>query len=205
MVSLVAVLFLWAFGVSSASAMSTAFYLENRSAEPIFNVYLSPVQSDGWGTDRLGNEVIMPGDREAFNPGTARGCAYDIRVVYKSKKTEERRRVDLCETDKVVFSGAQARAASTTGGSGGTSTARPSAPASYTGSTPLRCGSTVNCRSQSEVVQRMQLRWANFSRATHYGSMCLDAIQRIRTMHPAAYGDGNPGWVQPQMDVCNLK
>jgi hypothetical protein len=51
----------------------------------------------------------------------------------------------------------------------------------------------------------MQMRWAVFSRSTSYSTVCLEAIQRIKTMHPASYGDGNPGWVQPQMDICNLR
>jgi hypothetical protein len=54
-------------------------------------------------------------------------------------------------------------------------------------------------------VKKMQARWFKVSRATHYGGACLEAINTIRTMHPAAYGNGNPGFVQPQMDVCNLK
>jgi hypothetical protein len=75
----------------------------------------------------------------------------------------------------------------------------------YDGSAPLRCGQNVNCSTQSEVVKKMQARWFKVSRATHYGGACLEAINTIRTMHPAAYGNGNPGFVQPQMDVCNLK
>jgi hypothetical protein len=77
--------------------------------------------------------------------------------------------------------------------------------APYDGMAPLRCGGNVNCSIQSEVVQKMQIRWSKVSRTTHYGSVCLDAIKTIRTMHPAAYGNGNPGFVQPQLDVCNLK
>lgn len=75
----------------------------------------------------------------------------------------------------------------------------------YDGTGPLRCGQTVNCSNQAEVVRKMQIRWSKVSRTTHYGSMCLDAISTIRKMHPAAYGNGNPGFVQPQLDVCNLK
>jgi hypothetical protein len=27
----------------------------------------------------------------------------------------------------------------------------------------------------------------------------------MRAIHPTVYGNGDPGWVQPQLDVCNLK
>jgi len=191
-----------------AHANSTKFVLENRSSEPIFGIFISPVQATGWGSDYLGSEVLMPKYEQNFNVGTARGCVYDIRVRYKSQRTEEKRNLNLCNLNRVVFTGSAATAPAATPSAQRSQT--PSAPAprpasAYDGSTPLRCGGTVNCRSQAEVVQKMQLRWNQFSRATHYSSTCLDAIRRIRTMNPAAYGDGNAGWVQPQMDICNLR
>ena len=182
-------------------ANNTAFELVNRSPEPIYTVNISPVDATGWGHDYLGKEVLMPGNRRAFDPGAARGCFFDVRVVYKSKREEERRNLDLCEASQVSFDGSGA--ANSQRSSGGSS--EPVQPAFYDGTQPLRCGSTVNCRSQSETVQRMQIRWAAFSRSTHFGSVCLEAIGLIRTMHPAAYGDGNPGFVQPQLDICNMR
>jgi hypothetical protein len=185
-----------------SQANNTIFELVNRSAESIFTVNISPTDASGWGPDLLGKEVIMPGSKKIFNPGAANGCIFDVRVVYKSEREEERRSVNLCETEQLAFNGSGAANASRPSGGGG---AAPSQGAFYDGSQPLRCGSTVNCRSQAETVQRMQTRWVAFSRSTHYGSTCLEAIGRMRSMHPAAYGDGNPGWVQPQLDVCNLR
>ena len=90
--------------------------------------------------------------------------------------------------------------------------ARPSTPSvsnnqsqGYDGSQPLKCGSNVNCDSQSEVVRKMQQRWYAFSKDTHYGKSCLTAIERVRGWNPAVYGSGNPNFVQPQIDTCNLK
>jgi len=75
----------------------------------------------------------------------------------------------------------------------------------YDGTQPLKCGSTVNCDSQSEVVRKMQQRWYAFSKDTPYGKYCLTAIERVRGWSPAVYGSGNPNFVQPQIDSCNTK
>lgn len=192
-----------------ANVIDTRFTLVNRSAEPIFKVFISPLQSTGWGQDILGEEVLMQGYEQVFNPGSARGCSFDLRVEYQSRRIEEKRNLNLCQLDRVDFDGRSATAPSAqTNPRPAPSAPPPATPrpaASYDGTSPLRCGGNVNCRIQSEVVQKMQMRWGAFSRSTHYGSACLKAIQTIRTMHPAAYGNGDPGFVQPQMDVCNLR
>ncbi|MEN9771097.1 MAG: hypothetical protein RLZZ180_2727 [Pseudomonadota bacterium] len=187
---------------ATAQANDTSFELVNRSSESIFTVNISPVDATGWGPDLLGKDVILSGRKQFFNPGSSKGCLFDVRVVYQGKREEEQRSVNLCQTETLTFNGSGATNPSRPSAGGGA--AAPQA-ASYDGTQPLRCGTTVNCRSQAETVQSMQLRWVAFSRSTHYGSTCLDAIGRMRSMHPAAYGNGDPGWVQPQMDVCNLR
>ncbi len=187
---------------TAAQANDTSFELLNRSSEPILTVNISPVDASGWGPDLLGKEVILSGRKQFFNPGSSKGCLYDVRVVYQGNREEEQRSVNLCETETLSFNGSGATNPSRSSAGGGATA--PQA-ASYDGTQPLRCGTTVNCRSQAETVQSMQLRWGAFSRGTHYGSTCLDAIRRIRTMHPAAYGSGDPGWVQPQMEICNMR
>jgi hypothetical protein len=174
-------------------------------------LFISPLDSTGWGKDVLGEEVLMNGFEQPFTAGNSRGCQFDLQVVYKSKRVEEKRNLNLCQLDRVIFDGRSSTAPTAQNNSAPASAPRttpaPAAPrpAAYDGTTPLRCGTNVNCSIQAEVVQKMQARWAAFSRSTHYSSMCLEAVQRIRTMHPAAYGNGNPGFVQPQMDVCNLR
>lgn len=187
---------------ATAQANDTSFELVNRSSESIFTVNISPVDATGWGPDLLGKDVILSGKKQFFNPGSSKGCLFDVRVVYEGKREEEQRSVNLCQTETLTFNGGGASNPSRPP-AGGAAVA-PQA-ASYDGSQPLRCGTIVNCRSQAETVQSMQLRWVAFSRNTHYGSTCLEAIGRMRSMHPAAYGNGDPGWVQPQLDVCNLR
>jgi hypothetical protein len=185
------------------NTISTRFILVNRSSEPVFKLFISPLQSTGWGTDILGEEVLMPGYEQPFNPGSARGCTYDVRVEYRSKRIEEKRNLNLCQLDRIIFDGSASKQPAAQSNQN-TAPAAPR-PSSYDGTTPLRCGTNVNCRIQAEVVQKMQMRWGAFSRSTHYGSACLQAIQTIRSMHPAVYGDGSAGFVQPQMDVCSLR
>ena len=190
---------------TSTNTISTRFILVNKSTEPIFKVFISPLQSTGWGQDILGDEVLIPGYEQPFNAGTARGCSYDVRVQYRSKRVEEKRNLNLCQLDRVNFDGRSAVQPAPQSNQNTAPAPAPRPAASYDGSTPLRCGSNVNCRIQAEVVQKMQMRWGAFSRSTHYGSACLKAIQTIRSMHPAVYGDGSAGFVQPQMDVCSLR
>lgn len=186
------------------NTISTRFILVNQSTEPVFKVFISPLQSTGWGTDILGEEVLMPGYEQPFDAGAARGCSYDVRVEYRSKRAEEKRSLNLCQLDRIIFNGSTAvQPASQSNQNAAPAAPRPSA--SYDGTAPLRCGGNVNCRTQAEVVQKMQMRWGAFSRSTHYGSACLKAIETIRSMHPAVYGDGSAGFVQPQMDVCSLR
>jgi len=99
---------LLAFGAalnSPVRANSTVFEIFNGASESIFEVYISSVEAKNWGKDRLGENIIGSGDSLTFDPGTREGCFYDIRVVYKSKKEEERRRLNLCELSRVSFNG----------------------------------------------------------------------------------------------------
>lgn len=185
-------------------AIDTRFTLVNKSGESIFKIFISPLQSTGWGKDILGDQVLLNGYEQTFNAGSNRGCSFDVRVEYQSLRVEEKRNLNLCQLDRVNFDG-RAATAPTAQSNQNRSPPAPRPAAIYDGTSPLQCGGNVNCRIQSEVVQKMQMRWGAFSRSTHYGSACLKAIQTIKTMHPAAYGDGNPGFVQPQMDVCNLR
>lgn len=90
-------------------ANNTAFILVNKSSEPIYEVNISSVQSKGWGKDLLGQNVITSGSERSFDMGSSSGCIFDIRVRFKSKKEEERRGVDLCSTERLAFSGLEAK------------------------------------------------------------------------------------------------
>jgi hypothetical protein len=91
-----------------AAAQDPSFYVENRSGNQINEVYVSSANDSGWGRDLLGSNVLASGTRLAVRP---RQCVNDIRVVYANGRAEERRRVNTCNINAVVFGsgGAAAR------------------------------------------------------------------------------------------------
>lgn len=87
---------------------NTAFELINRSTIVIEQINLSAVTAKDWGRDWLGDRVLNPGGRVALNPGTADGCIYDVRVIYRGGKTEEKRRQNLCDLSELIFDASNA-------------------------------------------------------------------------------------------------
>lgn len=78
----------------------------NRSGVTIREFYMTDVDTRGWGDDRLGQEVVEPGDSLRVVPTPrqrARGyCQYDMKVVFANDRTVERRGVNLCQTTNLV-------------------------------------------------------------------------------------------------------
>ena len=89
----------------ASPAIDTNFKLVNDSKEPIFEFFISPVKSTGWGKDILGDAVLMPGFEQPFNAGNSNGCQFDLRVVYGNKGVEEKPNLNLCQLDRIVFDG----------------------------------------------------------------------------------------------------
>lgn len=89
----------------ASPAIDTNFKLVNGSKEPIFEFFISPVKSTGWGKDILGDAVLMPGFEQPFTAGNSNGCQFDLRVVYGNKGVEEKPNVNLCQLDRIVFDG----------------------------------------------------------------------------------------------------
>ena len=96
-------------GVGAQSQASpeidTTFTLVNSSAEPIYEFFISPISATGWGKDILGEDVLMPGFEQPFNAGNSRGCQFDLQVIYGNKAIEERRNLNLCQLERIVFDG----------------------------------------------------------------------------------------------------
>ena len=89
----------------ASPVIDTSFTLVNSSAEPIFEFFISPIKSTGWDKDILGEAVLMPGFEQAFTAGNSRGCQFDLRVVYGNKGFEEKRNLNLCQLERIVFDG----------------------------------------------------------------------------------------------------
>ena len=67
-----------AFGVAAAEAGEVL--VNNRTSTPIYYIYVSPSSSDYWGPDRLGTQVLMPGDTGVF-PVANNDCVVDVKLV----------------------------------------------------------------------------------------------------------------------------
>jgi hypothetical protein len=78
----------------------------NRSGVTIREFYMTDVDTRGWGDDRLGQEVVEPGDSLRVVPTPrqrSRGyCQFDMKVVFANDRTVERRGVNLCSTSNLV-------------------------------------------------------------------------------------------------------
>lgn len=70
----------------------------NNADQTIEYIYISPIDSDSWGTDWLGDSnVLSPGDKITFNIQS--GCAQDIKVVFMDQHSVEKRNFDTCNYD----------------------------------------------------------------------------------------------------------
>jgi hypothetical protein len=78
----------------------------NRTGVTIREFYMTDVDTRGWGDDRLGQDVVEPGDSLRVVPTPrqrSRGyCQYDMKIVFANERTVERRGVNLCSTSNLV-------------------------------------------------------------------------------------------------------
>jgi hypothetical protein len=98
-----------AAGIVAIASVGTAhanddarFVLENTSGQPIDVIQVSPVASNSWGEDLLGDRVLRSGGAVVVTPGAA-GCMFDVRVIYHSQARESFRNVNLCRTARISF------------------------------------------------------------------------------------------------------
>ena len=74
---------------------------------------LSPITETQWGENWLGQAQITPGNRVLVPRPAQAGCQFDIRIIWRDRRTEELRRQDICTQTEYRFDGGKARAAGT--------------------------------------------------------------------------------------------
>lgn len=84
-------------------APNPSFYLVNRAPSAISKVFASPAGMPNWGSDRLTGRPIAPGQYAAIRLPADGTCLYDIRVVYATGVSDERRGLNTCEIDNISF------------------------------------------------------------------------------------------------------
>jgi hypothetical protein len=98
-------------GAMLMSAIATAAYaapqdftLTNSTGHVIVTLNVSPSDSNRWGPDILGRDVL--GDGESAEVSFDRDedqCEWDIRVTYDDGTENDERGINLCETTDVEF------------------------------------------------------------------------------------------------------
>jgi hypothetical protein len=102
-----------------------SFNVVNRSGRTITELYVSSAQVNSWGSDLLGSNVLAQG--RSFPVRLPSGqCVNDIRVVYQGGQAEERRAIDTCPLNEVVFGNQQAQGDSKGGAAAAGRTGNPS-------------------------------------------------------------------------------
>ncbi|MDP3415837.1 hypothetical protein [Falsiroseomonas sp.] len=86
---------------AQASA-NPSFNLVNHGGASIREVYVTSVQVDNWGEDRLGQQVLPPGRHLAVRLPSG-DCVNDVRIVWMDGRPEERRRIDTCGLVNLIF------------------------------------------------------------------------------------------------------
>ena len=84
-----------------AAQANPSFNLVNQSGRVIEQFYASPSSQQGWGPDRLGNDVVQPGARFAVRLPLGE-CRYDLRMVWRGGDAQERRNLNTCEMNDYV-------------------------------------------------------------------------------------------------------
>ncbi|WP_137180270.1 hypothetical protein [Roseomonas sp. AR75] len=80
----------------AAQTSDPSFRLNNRSGVTINEVYVSSANDNAWGPDRLGQDVLQPGQTLIIRLPQGQ-CINDLRVVFANGQAHERRRVDTCQ------------------------------------------------------------------------------------------------------------
>jgi len=87
------------FGLAApalAQSNDPSFRVNNRTAITINEIYASSSNDNSWGPDRLGANVLPPGQSIVVRLPQAQ-CINDIRIVFADGQVHERRRVDTCQ------------------------------------------------------------------------------------------------------------
>lgn len=80
------------------------FTVFNGSYNPIYYIYVSPITTDSWEEDVLGNDVVMPGDSVDIDmQGYGGQCLFDIRIEDSQGYSQEYHRVDLCSVSSITY------------------------------------------------------------------------------------------------------
>lgn len=85
------------------AVMNPSFNFVNGTNATIRELYVSLDTDSNWGPDRLGAQVMQPGQRIAVSLPAGVTCGVDMRVVYMDGRSFERRRQPTCNLASFVW------------------------------------------------------------------------------------------------------
>jgi hypothetical protein len=87
-----------------ASALDRWIELANNTRMRIVEIFISPVRSDRWNIDLLGDEYLAPASSVLVNIDDGVGCRFDFKTVFDDGTTQIRRDVDVCAVERYAIS-----------------------------------------------------------------------------------------------------
>jgi len=84
-------------------AGNPSFNFVNGTGAVIREVYVSLSSDGNWGPDRLGANVLQPGQQVGVSLPVTGVCTVDMRVVYMDGRAQERRQVETCSLNNFVW------------------------------------------------------------------------------------------------------
>jgi hypothetical protein len=85
------------------AAGNPSFNFTNGTGVAIREVYVSLSSDSAWGGDRLGANILQPGQRLQVSLPAGNVCTVDMRVVYMDGRSAERRGVETCSVTDFVW------------------------------------------------------------------------------------------------------
>jgi hypothetical protein len=103
--SAVAIAAMMVLAPTMASAAPQDFDLDNATGYDLKNLYISPTDTNEWGDDVLGEDVLKDGQtvKIHFPEGRGEGCEWDLKVTYNDDTSHEWHNVNLCEITTVTI------------------------------------------------------------------------------------------------------
>ena len=90
---------------TAAFAAQQDFTIVNHTGQAIITLNVSPADSDAWGPDILGADILAADEEAEISfSNDEEQCSWDIRVTYEDGDTGDWRGIDLCETVTVELS-----------------------------------------------------------------------------------------------------
>ncbi len=92
---------------SGPAVCDTSMRFVNNSSNTVLSLYYSHSSLSGWGPDRLGSNVMRPGQSSSVRLANAGN--YDFRVVWDNGRTAEVRQVNVCRAGRITVTNAGLR------------------------------------------------------------------------------------------------